>query len=55
MMQANHTLYASDDSDASLAEAREYIARMQLTHDDVRLIRVEGQIRVVTKRRIWDE
>lgn len=50
-----HILYASDDSPESITEAREYIKRMGLTADDVRLIKKDGQVLAVTKRRIWDE
>lgn len=55
MIQSGTVLYASDDSDASVTEAREYIARMRLTSDDVRLIRKDGQILVVAKRELWNE
>lgn len=46
-------MYASDDSEASIAEAREYIKRMGLTNEQVRLIRKEGQILVISKTSIW--
>ena len=55
MINSGHILYASDDSPESIAEAREYIKRMGLTADDVRLIRKGGQVLVIAKRRIWDE
>lgn len=48
-------LYHSDDSDASLTEAREYISDQGLTAEDVKLIRKDSAIMVVAKRRIWDE
>ena len=48
-------LYHSDDSEASLTEAREYISDHGLTAEDVRLIRKDNAIMVVAKRRIWDE
>lgn len=47
-------MYASDDSEASIAEAREYIREQGLTGEQVRLIRKEGQVLVVSKRRIWE-
>ena len=50
MIQPSTVLYASDDSDASVAEARAYIAREGLTGEDVRLIRKEGQVLVIAKR-----
>ena len=43
-------LYASDDSDQSIQEAREYIARTGLTEDDCRIIRKAGSVMVVAKR-----
>lgn len=54
-IEAQTVMYASDDSEASIAEAREYIARMGLTAEDVRLIRKDGQILVVAKRELWNE
>lgn len=54
-LQAGFVLYASDDSEASIKEAREYIATNRLTADDVRLIRKDNAIMVVAKRRIWDD
>lgn len=45
-------LYASDDSDASITEARDYIRRHGLTQDDVRLIRKGGSVMVVAKREV---
>lgn len=46
-------MYASTDTPEALTEAREYIAREGLTSEQVRLIRVDGQIRVVTKMEVW--
>ena len=48
-------LYHSDDSEASLTEAREYISTNRLTAEDCRLIRKDNAIMVIAKRRIWDE
>lgn len=50
MITAGHILYASADHPDSVTEAREYIARMGLTADDVRLIRKSGNVLVVAKR-----
>lgn len=49
-IQPGTVLYASDDSDASISEAREYIRQHGLTQDDVRLIRKDGSVMVVAKR-----
>jgi len=54
MIPAGFTLYACGDHADSVTQARDYIKRMGLTEADCRLIRVEGQIRVVSKRRLWD-
>jgi predicted O-methyltransferase YrrM len=53
-VEANTILYASDDSEASIAEAREYIARMGFTSEHVRLIRKDGQVLVIAKTRQWE-
>ena len=45
-------LYASDDSQASITDAREYIRHHSLTQDDVRLIRKDWSVMVVAKREI---
>lgn len=52
-LDAGFVLYASTDCEESIADAREYIKRMGLTGDDVRLIKRDGQILVLTKREIW--
>ena len=54
MISPGWILYHSDDSDASLTEAREYISANRLTSEDVKLIRKDNAIMVVAKRRIWD-
>ena len=43
-------LFASDDSDQSIQEAREYIREKRLTGDDCRIIRKAGSVMVVAKR-----
>ena len=50
MIVRDWVLYASDDSPESVKEAREYIKAQGFTADDVRLIKVDGQVRVVAKR-----
>ena len=47
------TLYASDNSEASVTEAREYIAQHGLTQDDVRFIKKGDYVLVVAKRELW--
>lgn len=42
-------LYASTDHPDAIQEARDYIKREGLTTEQCRLIRVDGQIRVVAK------
>jgi len=53
MIPSGFILYASEESEESITQARDYIKRMGLTESDCRLIRVEGQIRVVSKRELW--
>lgn len=53
MIPANVTLYASDNSDASIKEAREYIKEYGLTQDDVRFIRKGNEVAVISKRELW--
>lgn len=43
-------LFASDTTPEAIQEARAYISNYALTSDDVRLIKTEEQVRVVTKR-----
>lgn len=50
MIQPGTVLYASTDTPEAITEARAYIAEQGLTQDDCRLIRVEGQIRVMAKK-----
>ena len=45
-------LYASDDSQDALDDAKAYIARFGLTKDDVRLVRQDGQTLVIAKRNV---
>lgn len=52
MIQAATVLYASADHPDSITEAREYIKRMGLTADDVRLIRKQGSVLVIAKRNL---
>lgn len=54
-IQSGSVIYHSDDSEQSIKEAREYIKRMKLTGDDVRIIRKDDAVMVVTKRSIWGE
>lgn len=53
MITEGHILYASADHPDSVTEAREYIARMGLTADDVRLIRKDDQVLVISRRELW--
>lgn len=40
-------LFASDDSDDALTDAKEYIKIQEFTHDDVKLVKRDSQILVV--------
>lgn len=48
-------LYASDDSQAAIDDAKAYIARFGLTQDDVRIVRRAGQTLVIAKRNVSDK
>jgi hypothetical protein len=45
-------LFASDDSQDALDDAKAYIGRFGLTKDDVRLVRSDGQTLVIAKRNV---
>lgn len=49
-LTGDRILYASDDSPASIQEARDYIKREQFTSDDVRLIKRDNQTLVIAKQ-----
>ena len=53
MVKSGMQLFASDTSDAALADAKAYIKRQGLTKDDVKLIKKNGQILVVAIREVW--
>ena len=48
-------LFASDDSNEAVIDAKKYIKRFSLTKDDVHLLRHEGQTLVIAKRNIADK
>lgn len=52
MVKSGTVMYASDTTEASLTDAKEYISRMGLTKLDVKLIKKQGQILVVAIRGI---
>ena len=54
MTPINTVLFASDDCEDAVIDAREYIKRMKLTHDDVKLVKRDSQTLVVAVRRLWD-
>lgn len=51
-IEAGTVLYASDDIDEGVAEARAYIKRFGLTREDVRLVKRLGQTLVIAKREV---
>ncbi len=46
-------MYANDDSQDAVDEAREYIRAQGLTKADVKLIQREGQTLVIAIREVW--
>ena len=47
-------LFACQDVDIAVIEAIQYIKDMELTKDDVRIVRRNGQVLVILKRNIDD-
>jgi ribosomal protein L36 len=52
MKMRGPVLFASDDSEEAVDDAKAYISRFRLTHDDVQLVRREGQTLVIAKRNV---
>lgn len=50
MHPAKTGLFAAPDDDQAIDEAKAYIARYNLTSDDVKIMRRNGQVLVETKR-----
>jgi hypothetical protein len=49
-------LFAAPLGDDMVSEARSYVAQYKLSQDDVRIVKTDSQILVVTKREImWGE
>ena len=55
MPSSEHILFASDNSNEAVTDAKAYIARFGLTHDDVSLLRRDGMTLVVAKRNVRDK
>lgn len=53
MLRRDAVLYASNDSEESVADARQYIRDKGLTKADVKLIQRDGQTLVIAIREIW--
>ena len=51
-MKEGTVLYASDDSDAGVTDARDYIRRHGFTRADVRLVKRDGQVMVIAEREV---
>ena len=54
MVKTDTIIFASDDSEQSVNEARAYIKEQRLDGDDVKLIKRECQVLVVSKRELWN-
>lgn len=52
-MDKNTVLFWSDESPESIDDAKKYIHTHKLTRDDVRLIKKEGEVMVISKRGVW--
>lgn len=49
-MKAGTVVYASDESDESVSDARAFIRDHGYTRDDVRLVKRDGQVLVIMER-----
>ena len=52
MIRRRTVIFASDDSEEALADARTYLARWEYTRDDCKLIKRDGQILIIAERDI---
>jgi len=50
MMPTDTVLFATDDSEAGVSDARLWIKAQAFTADDVRLVKRDGQCLVIAKR-----
>ena len=48
-------IFASDDSDAAMIDAKSYISKYKLTRDDVKLVVRNFQTLVIAKRNCMDK
>lgn len=51
-MRAGWVLFATDESDAGVSDARQWCRDCGLTGDDVRLVKRDGQCLVIAKREV---
>lgn len=54
MLSEGTTLYHSDDSEQSIKEAREYCKNNGYGKEDVKIIKKDGFVMVITRREIHD-
>lgn len=55
MVSKDTVLFWSNDSPESIQDAKQYIHAHKLTRDDVRLIKKEGEVMVISKRDLWGD
>lgn len=55
MVNKDTILFWSNDSPEGIQDAKEYIRHYKLTRDDVRLIKKDEQVMVISKRGVWDD
>ncbi len=48
-------LFASDDSEEAVDDAKAYIKRFRLTNDDVQLVKRDGQTLVIAKQNVLNK
>lgn len=55
MASKDTVMFWSDDSPESIEDAKKYIHAHKLTRDDVRLIKKECGVMVISKRGVWGD
>ncbi len=55
MVSKDTIMFWSNDSPESIQDAKKYIHRHELTRDDVRMIKKDEQVMVISKRGLWGD
>ena len=52
MIPTGYVLFATDDSDEGIQDARQWIAKQQFTQEDVKLVKRSNQCLIIAKRAV---